>query len=277
MQGSQQAIQVGQKDEKGRNALSLPRQVLERTTGLSQAVFLGAVEPEEVTTMSDKEMLGEIRETQAAGRVLPRRAKGVGLEGELPADRLMTEGELDNLSEQLGDGPGSRAKRREEVERMSIAEMEAELRGVRNEIRRRRSMGASRLPLMLMLLCLLGQAVEGFTAYDCSNRSNIVESYSLLEPDACANMGKEGEVETTVYRKIVQIKQDRMIPVFRCIVIANHITVLRHVLGGRRCEVYPVPGAQDIGNLGVPPGEEERKDYYQRQDFPGQDRGNSLA
>jgi hypothetical protein len=32
-------------------------------------------------------------------------------------------------------------------------------------------------------------------------------------------MGKEGEVETTVYREIVQIKQDRMIPVFRCIVV----------------------------------------------------------
>jgi hypothetical protein len=32
-------------------------------------------------------------------------------------------------------------------------------------------------------------------------------------------MGKEGEVETTVYGEIVQIKQDRMIPVFRCIVI----------------------------------------------------------
>jgi hypothetical protein len=41
--------------------------------------------------------------------------------------------------------------------------------------------------------------VEGFTAYDCSNRSNIVEAYLLLEPDACANMGKEGEVEMTVY------------------------------------------------------------------------------
>jgi hypothetical protein len=76
---------------------------------------------------------------------------------------------------------------------------------------------------MLMLLCLSGQAVEGFTAYDCSNRSNIVESYSLLEPDACANMGKEGEVETTVYGEIVQIKQDRMISVFRCIVIETII------------------------------------------------------
>ncbi len=46
-----------------------------------------------------------------------------------------------------------------------------------------------------------------------------MEAYSLLEPDTCANMGKEGEVETTVYGEIVQIKQDRMIPVFMCIVV----------------------------------------------------------
>ncbi len=51
-----------------------------------------------------------------------------------------------------------------------------------------------------------------------------MEAYSLLEPDACANMGKEGEVETTVYGEIVQIKQDRMIPVFRCIVIETLIS-----------------------------------------------------
>jgi hypothetical protein len=37
-------------------------------------------------------------------------------------------------------------------------------------------------------------------------------------------MGKEGEVETTVYGEIVQIKQDRMIPVFRCIVIETIIS-----------------------------------------------------
>jgi hypothetical protein len=66
--------------------------------------------------------------------------------------------------------------------------------------------------------------VKGFTAFHCSNPSNIVEVYSLLEPDACANMGKEGEVETTVYGEIVQIKQDRMIPLFQCIVIETLIS-----------------------------------------------------
>ncbi len=51
-----------------------------------------------------------------------------------------------------------------------------------------------------------------------------MESYSLLEPDVCANMGKEGKVETTVYGEIVQIKQDRMIPVFRCVVIETIVS-----------------------------------------------------
>jgi hypothetical protein len=47
----------------------------------------------------------------------------------------------------------------------------------------------------------------------------VVEAYSLLEPDACASTTRDGEVETTVFGEIVQIKQDRMIPVFRCMVI----------------------------------------------------------
>jgi hypothetical protein len=106
---------------------------------------------------------------------------------------------------------------------MSVAEMEAEAEEVQEEIRRRKGKRASWLPLV-MLLCLSGQTVEGFTDYDCSNKSNIVESYSLLEPDACANMGKESEVETTVYGEIEQIKQDRMISVFRCIVIKTIIS-----------------------------------------------------
>jgi hypothetical protein len=70
----------------------------------------------------------------------------------------------------------------------------------------------------------MGGPTSTFTAYDCSNKSNVIESYSLLEPDVCANTGEEGEVETTVYRETVQIKQDRMIPVFRCLVIEPIVT-----------------------------------------------------
>jgi hypothetical protein len=73
--------------------------------------------------------------------------------------------------------------------------------------------------MLTVFACLARDPAEAFTAYDCTNRSNVVEAYSLLEPDACANMGRDGKVETTVYGEIVQIKQDRMIPVFRCPVI----------------------------------------------------------
>jgi hypothetical protein len=182
-----------------------------------------AIEEVEEATFAMRE---EIKEAEAAVEACyRRRARRAGLAEMLPAERPMTERELDSLSELLGDGIGTRARRRKEIEQMTLVEMEAELGGVRAEIKRRRSAGVGWLPLTLMLLlCISGHPAEGFTAYNCSNRSNIVEAYSLLEPDACANMGKEGEVETTVYGEIVQIKQDRTIPVFRCIVLETLIS-----------------------------------------------------
>jgi hypothetical protein len=175
---------------------------------------------------ADFAMEKELEEAKAAVEdCYRRRARRAGLEGALPTGRPMSEGELDTLSELLGDETGSRAKRRREVEEMTIEEMEAELRDVKAEIRKRRRAGMGWLPMTLaLLMCLMVSPVEGFTAYDCSNRSNIVEAYSLLELDACANMGKEGEVKTTVYGEIVQIKQDRMIPVFWCIVVKTLVS-----------------------------------------------------
>jgi hypothetical protein len=41
---------------------------------------------------------------------------------------------------------------------------------------------------------LMGYPADAFTAYDCTNRSNIVESYSLLEPDTCAAMNGNREL-----------------------------------------------------------------------------------
>jgi hypothetical protein len=80
------------------------------------------------------------------------------------------------------------------------------------------------LSLTMAVLWLVGGQVSAFTAYDCSNRSNIVELYSLLEPDACAVSDKAGEVETTASGEIVQIKQDRIIPIFRCQVIKTIVS-----------------------------------------------------
>ncbi len=46
-----------------------------------------------------------------------------------------------------------------------------------------------------------------FTEYDCNSQSNKVESYSLLEPDACPALDRSEEIETAVHGEIVQMKQ----------------------------------------------------------------------
>jgi hypothetical protein len=143
-----------------------------------------------------------------------------------PADLVMAV-ELQQAKTEFGptDGRGSRGRKRsqQDVIDMTIEEMEAELQETNEAIRkrRRRTPGLTLKPLWALtaLAYLAGGPVEAFTAYNCTNRSNVVEAYSLLEPDACANSGRDGEVETTFFGEIVQIKQDRMIPVFRCIVI----------------------------------------------------------
>jgi hypothetical protein len=89
----------------------------------------------------------------------------------------MTEKEIDDLSERLGDGVGGRVKRSREIEEMMIEEMEAEIRETNALIRKRRRRGVDVLQMPLaLLMCLLVTPVEGFTAYDCSNRRNVVES-----------------------------------------------------------------------------------------------------
>jgi hypothetical protein len=84
---------------------------------------------------------------------------------------------------------------------------------------RSRRSGLGSLPLTMAILCLVGGQASAFNAYDCLNSSNIIESYSLLEPNACAASDKARKVETIVYGEIMKIKQDEMIPVFRCQVI----------------------------------------------------------
>jgi hypothetical protein len=68
---------------------------------------------------------------------------------------------------------------------------------------------------MLGLIRLVGSSIGVFTAYNCINKSNVVESYSLLEADMGAGSNCNREIETTVYGDIVQIKQDQIIPDFR--------------------------------------------------------------
>jgi hypothetical protein len=62
-------------------------------------------------------MREELKEAEAVVEACyRRRARRAWLAEMLPADRPMTEKELDTLSELLGDGIGARAKRRREIE-----------------------------------------------------------------------------------------------------------------------------------------------------------------
>jgi hypothetical protein len=126
-----------------------------------------------------------------------RRARRAGLEETLPVGRPMTDEEIDDLSWQLGDwgpanGYGSRGmKRGREVIDMTIEETEAEIQETNELIkkRRRRGMGLMLKPLW-MLMCLMVSSVDGFTAYDCSNSTNVVESYSLLPVPTWGRTGR---------------------------------------------------------------------------------------
>jgi hypothetical protein len=97
----------------------------------------------------------------------------------------------------MGDEPAARAKRRREIEEMSEKDMLVEIKKTQADVRervdcacqRRQESSLGKLPLAMMMLCLVviqSRLADAFTTYDCSNRSNIVESYSMLEPDACA-------------------------------------------------------------------------------------------
>jgi hypothetical protein len=83
-----------------------------------------AIEEVEEVTFA---MWEELKEAEAAVEACyRRRARRAGLAGMLPVGRPMAEKELDTLSELLGDGFRARAKRRREIEQMTLGEMEAE-------------------------------------------------------------------------------------------------------------------------------------------------------
>ncbi len=133
-----------------------------------------------------------------------RRAKRAGVAVAEAGRKCMSEEERDLICKEIGDEPGAWAKRRREIEKMSEEDIQAEIRKTREAMKDRiesasqkgRGPGMGKLPLAIMMLCLVGMPggqVGSFTAYDCSNRSNIMESYSLLEQNACAVSDKTRE------------------------------------------------------------------------------------
>jgi hypothetical protein len=81
---------------------------------------------------------------------------------------------------------------------MTIEEMEAEIQETNELIRkrRRRGLGLMLKPLWMLTVvtCLMGSPVDAFIAYDCSNNTNVMESYSLLEPAPVPTWGRTGRL-----------------------------------------------------------------------------------
>jgi hypothetical protein len=60
---------------------------------------------------------------------------------------------------------------------------------------------------------------EGFRAYDCSNSSNPVEMYLLLDPEPCPDVALDHVVERVLHGEIVQMKRERLVLITRCHVL----------------------------------------------------------
>jgi hypothetical protein len=63
--------------------------------------------------------------------------------------------------------------------------------------------------------------VEGFNAYDCSNSSNPVDMYSLLDPEPCPDVAMDHVVERMLHGEILQMKRERLIRITRCHVVES--------------------------------------------------------
>ena len=95
--------------------------------------------------------------------------------------------------------------------------------------------------LLLFILGLLAGRSHGFPAYDCHNRSNHVEVYSLLEPASCHAASTDLRVERMLPAEIIQIRKTRTIPVLRCLACGDRgFPILRALFSGRGHEVLEV-------------------------------------
>jgi hypothetical protein len=75
--------------------------------------------------------------------------------------------------------------------------------------------------LAVMTCMLIATPVKAFMAYDCSNASNVVEAYSLLEPAPYHASGFEHRYEQYVQAEIIQQNRERTVTIFRYHVVES--------------------------------------------------------
>ena len=80
------------------------------------------------------------------------------------------------------------------------------------------------LGILLFIIGLLTGCSHGFPAYDCHNRSNHVEVFSLLEPPSCHAASTDLRVERMLPAEIIEIRKTRTIPVLCCLAVVTEVS-----------------------------------------------------
>ncbi len=72
---------------------------------------------------------------------------------------------------------------------------------------------------MAFLKIFHGRQVGRFMAYDCTNTTNRVDVYFLMEAAVCPSATSHHTVEWMIFGEIVQVKIESRASAFRCRVI----------------------------------------------------------
>jgi hypothetical protein len=79
-----------------------------------------------------------------------------------PGKKHMSKEERDLICEKLRDEAGAKAKRRREIEEMDEEDVQAEIRRTEAAMRGSQGLSMGKLPLAMMVLCLVGGASGWF-------------------------------------------------------------------------------------------------------------------
>ena len=78
--------------------------------------------------------------------------------------------------------------------------------------------------IFAILLGMNVPRVSCFTAFDCSNRSNSGEVYTLLEPASCHSTSLDLRVERIMPAEIIQVKKTRVVLVLQCLAVITEVS-----------------------------------------------------
>lgn len=76
--------------------------------------------------------------------------------------------------------------------------------------------------LVLITIIIFITKSAGFTAYDC-DQPERVKTYSMLDTEVCSP-AKETRIMKTIQAEIIQLKQERYVPVFKCRVVESRFS-----------------------------------------------------